>query len=221
MDKAVIYGAGDFGQLLCHHLRKTPGCPQPGAFVVGRQWLAEKSCMGLPVTAAEDMQQDYPPGEWAVYLCVGYTRMNRARAEVLGWLTAAGYPLPNYIHPAAMVDAAVLGAGNIILQGVVVDAFTTLGDGNVLYPAALVAHHCEVGSFNYLAVNACVAGHATLGNGCFIGAHATVRNGVTLGSHVLVGAGAYASCNAEDGAVIVPARSRILQNKTSDDFEVL
>jgi acetyltransferase-like isoleucine patch superfamily enzyme len=51
---------------------------------------------------------------------------------------------------------------------------------------------------------------------CFIGLNSTIGNGVTIAKENLIGAGSVVIKNTLDEAVIVPARSTLLNKKSSE-----
>ncbi len=93
-----------------------------------------------------------------------------------------------------------------------------IGKGNHFEMGVTVSHDCKIGDFNFFAPGAVLCGDIKIGKGSFIGANSTLRNSITIVDYVLVGAGAYVDRSIASEKVIVPSRSMILDNKTSEDF---
>jgi sugar O-acyltransferase (sialic acid O-acetyltransferase NeuD family) len=217
MKKAFIFGQNDFAELLLHHIKHTADEPEICGFTVNNNYMLQPSqeFCGLPVISFENIVKDYPPGEYGIYVCVGYKHMNEGRRKVYKNLEDMGFSILSYIHPSAHIDVPKIGKGTIALQNVIIDAMCDIGKGNIFYPGSLLSHHCSIGNFNFFAVKSCIAGHVKIGDGCFFGAHSTVKNGISLGDQTLVGANAYVDKDTEPRTVVVPSRSFILEGKSS------
>lgn len=172
----------------------------------------------LPLVDFETLEEHFPPDEYGLYICMGYTHMNSVRERIFSQALAKGYEILNYIHPAAMVETDDIGIGNIILPGAIIEPFCKIGDGNIFKSGAHLAHHSTVKNYNFFAVESSVAGKVSIDNNCFFGNNCTVRDGVHIADRTLVGAGCYISNDTQADGVYVPARSVYLQNKKSIDF---
>ena len=216
MNKAVIFGATDFSELILAHLQRDSRAPEIAAFAVGRDFLgAREQFCGLPLIAAENLPDEFPPEDCGVYVTLGYRGMNAGRRLVFERLRAAGYRLMSYVHPSARLEGATIGEGIIALANVTVDDFCVLGDGNIFQIGVLAAHHTVMGDFNFFAPGACVTGQVRIGHNCFFGANSTIRNGLTIGDRSLVGAGAYVDRDTAPDSVVVPPRSVLLEGRGS------
>ena len=188
------------------------------AFAVDRDHIKEPSMLGRPVIALEDMAALYPPSSHCVVNSIGYNHMNRVRGRVSSFCRESGYILPGFVHPSADLSADLKYGSNLIaMQGVVVEPCTKIGDDVVMWAGCYVGHHSVLGDRIYVGPRAAVGGTVTIGDNAFIGMNASVRSKIRIGARALVGAGSFVSQDLADGAVIVPARSVIL-DKTSDGF---
>lgn len=131
---------------------------------------------------------------------------NTLRARVaadlaLDWLTI--------VHPGAWVhDTVMLGAGAVILAGVVVQPDTVLSEHVILNTSATVDHDGRIRAFAHIVPCAHLAGNVSVGEGAFVGVSAAVITGVTIGDWAVLGAGAVAveDIPPRSTAVGVPAR---------------
>ena len=71
---------------------------------------------------------------------------NALRVQLIQKLTAVGYQLPVFIHPAAVVSrSAGLGAGSVVLPFAFVGANVRVGVGCLLNAGAVVDHDAALG----------------------------------------------------------------------------
>lgn len=219
-----IYGTTDLAENL-FYLLSEDGVKITG-FVVERKYITDEcrtilfkdETRNLPVIPFEELEAHYKKQEIAIYLCIGYTNMNRVRREKFLEIKKRGYRIENYIHRTACVETDQLGEGNLIFEQAYIGMYATLGNGNIVYPKALIAHHTKVGDFNYFAISASTAGHVAVGDENFLGNNATTKDKITIGNGNLIGANAYVQHDLLDGNVVVPERSIILKDKKPTDF---
>ena len=176
--------------------------------------------IGLPIVPFETLEKHYPPEEYGILICIGYSQMNAVRERIFREVRAKGYTILSYTHPSATVLADALGEGTIVMERALIGAFVTMGVGNIVYPGAHIAHDAMIGDFNFFSISCVVAGHVKIDDHCFIGANCTVKNGIRISKYTLVGAGCYLSRDSEPYGVYVPERSVHLQGKDSRDFQL-
>lgn len=219
-----IYGTTDLAENLFYLLTED-GIEIEG-FVVDRKYISDQyktfiiknKTIKLQVIPWEDMEEQYKREEVAMYLCIGYTRMNCARREKFEEIKKRGYRIENYVHKTACVETDKMGEGNLIFEQAYVGMYAELGDGNIVYPKALIAHHTKVGDFNYFAISVSVAGHVIISDENFFGNNATTKDKIVIGSGNLIGANSYVRRDLSDENVIVPMQSVILMDKKPTDF---
>ena len=142
--------------------------------------------------------------------------MNKNRRIIWQQVRDQGYKFISYISDDATVEPDSIGEGNIILPGCVIQPFVTIGNFNIFESGCVVCHHSVIDDFCFFAPSVSLAGHTKVGQGSFWGNNSASKNGISVGRHVLVGAGAYVSVNLEDSQVLVPGRSLILENNSSE-----
>ncbi len=219
-----IYGTTDLAENL-FYLLSEDGI-EITAFVVERKYISDEyktislknECRRLQVIPFEELETNYKKEEIAIYLCIGYTDMNRARREKFMEIKKRGYRIENYIHKTAFVETDKLGEGNLIFEQTYIGMYAELGNGNIVYPKALIAHHTKVGDFNYFAISASLAGHVSVSDENFFGNNSTTKDKIVIGSRNLIGANAYVQRDLSDENVMVPERSVILRGKKPTDF---
>lgn len=168
----------------------------------------------------ENLENMFPPSQYSVFICIGYSNMNAGRKDAYQRIIEKGYQVSTYIHPTALVQTEDIGEGCLVFENVTIGAYCSVGVGNIFYPCSHVAHHTHIGDFNFFAVSCSVAGHVTVRNQCFLGNNCTTKNGIVLMDKTLVGASAYLAWDTAIGDVVVPPRSFKLENTFSSDIRI-
>ncbi len=134
---------------------------------------------------------------------------NPARSEVASWLTENGFTLVTAVHPHAQIARGVrIGAGTVIMAGVVVNSDTRIGSNVIINTKASIDHDCTVGDGAHIAPGATLCGTVFVGDGTFICAGATIIPNVSIGRDVVVGAGSTVIRNVPDGVLVVGSPAR-------------
>jgi sugar O-acyltransferase (sialic acid O-acetyltransferase NeuD family) len=187
--RLLIVGTGMQAEETVYYLG-TLGGHEVEAFLLDPDYLKEPAFLGRPVLGFDEAARRFPPATHALFVAIGMTAMAARKRWFLA-ARAAGYEMPNYVHPSASVARnVVLGANTIVKDLSVVSPFVTLGDDLILCPQVNVSHHARLGSHGFYAPGAIVSGAAVVGEQCFIGAGAIVRDRVTIGDGCVIGAGA-------------------------------
>ncbi|MCD8155617.1 MAG: hypothetical protein LUF78_13215 [Clostridiales bacterium] len=217
MKEIVVFGTGDFSDVVSHVLKNKLG-RMPAAYTVHRKYLSGTSCHSVPLVALEELAEKYPPGEYEVVLALIGRRMFDQRAAAAQILWEMGYHLANVVDPSAEVDSEELGEGNIILAHTSIEAHCRIGNGNIIWQNVVMPHHNQVGNFNNLAPSVSLSGYSAVGSHCFVGNNVCIKNRVRVEDYTYIGAGAYVQRAPVSGSVLVPGRSYVLDGKTGFDF---
>lgn len=218
MKKLVVIGNGPYSEMM-HKYAELTEFGQVVAYAVDEQYIQAHEINGKPVIALQELEAVYSCKDIMLLMGIGYKNMGEIRAQVFQKCKNLGFRFINYIHPTAIISKdVVMGEGNNILEGVILEAGVRIGDANLLFGGSMIAHDTVIGSFNTLSVKAVAAGCTVIGSHCFLGASSVVRDHVVFQDYVLLGASAYGFKSMEKYAVVEPARSVIVQNKKSIDF---
>ncbi len=129
------------------------------------------------------------PGCGAV-LGVGKLAASLRRAHLQKQIEGIGFAFPVISSPDAVVNIEVaLGAGTVVLDGVVINVGAVVGRACILNTHCTVEHDCRLGDDVHIAPGATVSGGVSVGSGSMIGAGATVIHGLTICEGCMIGAG--------------------------------
>ncbi len=218
MKKIILIGNSSYTDMLRYYLENDAN-RQVVAYAVEKEFLNGNVKNGLPVLDIEQLPFIFNNNQYSVIIGIGYTKMNHVRKKLYERCVQMGYYIENFIHSTAIVDKNLkIGEGNIFLERVIIGPNCKIGDANIFFMGSVIAHDDIIGNYNFFSINAAIAGFINIGDNCFFGVNAAVKNGLNVPSDVLVGASAYLSYKIEQGQVLTPPRSIILDNKNSIDF---
>lgn len=216
MKKAIIFGLGDFAEVAFVYLRDDSPF-EVVAFTVDRQFADSGNAMGVPTIAFEELPDHYPPGDTAMFLGIGFSKVNAARTSVYRRCKTAGYALPSYVSSRAARSAETsIGEACFIFEDNVIQPFVTIGDNCVLWSGNHIGHHSRIGSNVFVASHAVVSGRCSIGDNCFLGVNATLRDGVTVGANAVVGAGALVLHDVPEGAVLKGSETPLYERRSDE-----
>lgn len=189
-------------------------------FSVHSKYITDSHFMGLPVSAFENIQKDYPPSEYQAFVAVGYNKMNTIRESLYNQCKAQGYVLPNYISSkCSFLTKEPIGDNNLILEDNTIQPFVKIGSNNVFWSGNHVGHDCNFGDHNFITSHVVISGFVKVKNNCFLGVNATIRDAITIENETLIAAGAIIMKDTVEKGVYVPARSTLLE-KRSDELTI-
>jgi sugar O-acyltransferase (sialic acid O-acetyltransferase NeuD family) len=214
MAKLIIIGAGVTARM-AHYYFTHDSDHQVEAFAVTREYLKGKEFLGLPVVAFEDIVRIYPPAEYCAFVALGYSKMNKPRAEKYAETKALGYRLVNYISSrCSFLTQMPIGDNCLILEDNTIQPFVTIGNDVTLWSGNHIGHDVIIEDHCYLTSHVVVSGFTHIHPYCFIGVNATLRNAITVARETLIGAGAVIMKDTEEQGVYLPERAKLFKMKS-------
>lgn len=140
---------------------------------------------------------------------IGPSGSRREVVRRLGRLGVSTERYATYVARSVRVGSTShVGAGSILLDGVVVTADARIGRHVVVMPNCVVTHDDVLEDFATLTSGVALAGGVRVGEGAYIGMNATVRQGLSIGTGATVGMGAVVLSDIPAGETWagVPAR---------------
>jgi sugar O-acyltransferase (sialic acid O-acetyltransferase NeuD family) len=210
MKPLVLFGVGAVARM-AHYLWTNDSPREVVACTVDRDFLSEEARFGLPVVPFDEVVNRYPPGDFDMFVAVGYSRMNRYRAERFRQAKDLGYALPSYVSSRATIwPDLVLGENCFVMEDALVQPFVIIGDDVILWSACNIGHESVIGDHCFVASHAVIAGLVNVEPNCFIGANSTIRDGITIGRECVIGAGAVVMKSTEARGVYAAPRAQQL-----------
>lgn len=213
--KVIIFGLEPLSSVACYALTHDSPHEVVG-FTVNAAWLRATTFHDKPVVPFENLEEQFPPGEHALLIPLGWTQCNKLRAARYAESKSRGYSFVTYISSSATVWPDLrIGENCMVYERAVVRPFARIGNNCMLGAGAVVSHHSTIGDHVYMGAHAVVAGATTIGERCVLGVNSTVIDGIAVRPGCFVAAGAVVTADTEpDGMYLgMPARRRPLPEK--------
>jgi sugar O-acyltransferase (sialic acid O-acetyltransferase NeuD family) len=203
----VLFGTGDFARVAHVYLRDDSP-HEVAAFTVHGDYADGPDFQGLPLVPFEELEQRYPPDSYAMFVAIGFSKVNQSRAALYEECKARGYELASYVSSQAMVSAETrIGDNCFVFEANVVQPFVTIGDDVILWSGNHIGHDATIRDHCFIASHVVVSGNVTIGERCFVGVNATFRDGVTVAPDCVIGAGAAIMKDTIEGGVYAGPRT--------------
>ncbi len=207
MERVVVFGNGDFAQVVDFYL-SADSSYDVVAFTVNNEYIHEPTFCGKPVVPFENLLQSHPPNEYRMFVAVGFSKVNRVRADLYAQCKDNGYQLISYVNSRATYWGELnIGDNCFIFENNVIQPFVTIGNNVAIWSGNHLGHHCTVGDHCFITSHTVISGRATIGASSFIGVNATIGDHVTVGRECVIGAGALILKDTDHRAVFKGAKS--------------
>ena len=206
MTELLLVGASGLAREVLTLLRNRPE-DAPVGILDDLPVLHGSSVDGVPVLGGLDQITHHPAAR--ILICVG---RGDARARIADRLLGLGVTEARYarlVHPSVEVpDNCLVGAGSIVLAGVVLTADVVLGRHTVVMPNVTLTHGDRVEDFATVCAGVTLGGNVSVGASAYLGMNAAVRERVRIGRGAVLGMGSVVLENVPDREtwVGVPAR---------------
>ncbi|WP_158883521.1 acetyltransferase [Rhodanobacter sp. L36] len=216
----VLIGAGEFAQIACEYFAHDSD-RDVVAFSVDRKYLAQQELAGRPVIAYENIEQNYPPSDFDVFVAIPASELNRVRTRFYRDAKSRGYQFATYISTRAFVwRNAEVGENSFIFEGNVIQPFVEIGNNCILWSGNHVGHRTVVRDHVFVASHAVISGYCDVGESSFIGVNATFNDHVKVAADNIIGAGALVTRDTEPGRIYVGSPARAVPDKSSLDVRL-
>lgn len=214
--RAVIFGVGDFARIAAVYLREDSSYSVE-AFTVHSEYIDSEQLLGIPVVPFETLPKTHPPGSHEMLVAIGFSGVNRRRAEVYEQCKQLGYRFLTYVHSSVKhFPESHIGENCFIFEENVIQPFVTIGNNVILWSGNHVGHDVTVGDHCFIASHAVISGNASIGPYTFVGVNATFRDGVQVGPRNVIGAAAVIMKDTEEGDVYSVRGTEAISRKSWD-----
>jgi sugar O-acyltransferase (sialic acid O-acetyltransferase NeuD family) len=142
-------------------------------------------------------------------VCIGSGKGRRAVVRRLAELGVGDERYATIVDRAVRVpESCSVGAGSILLAGVVLTADATVGRHVVAMPNVTITHDDVIEDYATLAAGVSLGGGVRIGEAAYLGMNASIRQNQRVGRDVVVGMGSVVVADVPDAEVWagVPAR---------------
>ena len=217
MSKVVIFGTGSMAEVV-HYYLSEQSPHEVVAFTAHGDRIEQNEFQGLPVVPYEGIVDTHPPADFAMYVAVGYAKVNQVRADVFADAKSRGYSLISYVSPrCTRIGEFPIGENCFIFEDNTLQPFVTIGDNVIMWSGNHIGHHSTIGDHCFITSHVVVSGHCRVGERSFLGVNATLRDNIQIGEACVIGAGALIMKSTRDREVYVGERTKKFA-KTSDEI---
>lgn len=155
---------------------------------------------GAQVLGPIESVKAYP--EAKILVCAG---RGSVRERIVARLSVLGVSPTRYAtaaHPSVEIpEGCKVGAGSIVLGGVVMTTAVTLGQHVVVMPNVVLTHDCALDDYATVCAGVALGGNVVVERGAYLGMNASVREGVTVGTGAILGMGSVLLKNLPAGQI--------------------
>lgn len=208
-EKAIIVGAGTYGQVYAAYLKDEY---QIIGFIDDDLSLRDTEINNIKVLGDFEYLLNQIDKNINVFVPIGN---NHVRANLLKKLMENGFNTPNFIHKNTHIHSSVkIGKCVYILPGTNIMPYTSIGDFVLISMGVNIAHHTIVDNACFFSQGSNIGASIHFKNYVFCGIASTVMTGVkTVGVNSLIGAGAVIIRDVADGATVVGNPGKIIKIK--------
>ena len=215
MQKIVIFGTGDLDQRIFYYLKNSED--EVVAFSANKSNIESDKLLGLPVVGFENVEKEYPPEEFSMFIALAYSEMNKKRRKFFDEAKNKGYELYSYIHPSTKIwDEFEMGENCFILAENIIQPFVKIGDNVLIGSNNLISHNTIIEDNCFLTSNITLGGHITIGANSFVGLSATINQRVKIGEECIIGAGTLITKDVNDKEVYAENSSKKLPQPSDE-----
>ncbi len=210
MDKLVIWGASGHARVVADIIRLQGEYEILGFIDNIHPERHRTDFCGAQILGGEE-QLDKILDQGVRHILLGFGDC-AARLKLSEKVKSMGFHLATAIHPSAiMASDATIGAGTVVVGGVVINPGCTIGENVILNTSSSVDHDCMIGDGAHICPGAHLAGKVTIGRGTWIGIGACVIDHISIGTSVLIGAGAVVVKDIPDHVVAYGNPARVIR----------
>lgn len=190
MKKVVLFGNGPIASAVYFMLTHESPYEIAG-FTVDSQYIKGDKLFDLPVVPFTQVESAYPPTEYNMIIAVGYTRVNKLRAERYCQANAKGYQLISHISSTVIRTPGIeVGENCIVFANSIISAHVKIGNNVIVGAGTIIGHDCVINDHCFIGDHVTVGGGTTIGSYSFLGMSSTVRNKINVAKECVIGAGA-------------------------------
>jgi sugar O-acyltransferase (sialic acid O-acetyltransferase NeuD family) len=188
--QVVVFGAGQWAEL-AHFYLTHDSSHEVVAFTVDRDYMDQGLFKGLPVVPYDEIEGQYPPRAFSLFIPMSFKKMNHVRAQKYDDAIARGYALISYVSSKATTfPGFVCGHNCFILEDNTIQPFVTIGNDVVMWSGNHIGHHTVIKDHVTITSQVVISGCCTVESFCFFGVNATIRDETVIARETLVGMGA-------------------------------
>ncbi|NDP28797.1 MAG: acetyltransferase [Flavobacterium sp.] len=201
--KVIIFGKGELAELANFYFTNDSNY-EVCAFTLDKEYIDSDSYLSLPVLAFDELEINYPPQEYELFVAIGYSNLNQNRKSKYEQAKSKGYTLASYVSSkSSSWPGLQVGENTFIMEDNTIMPFCKIGNNVLVWVNSILAHHMVVMDHVTITSHCAIGGNVIIEEQVFIGLNASIRNNVTIGKGAIIGASANVVKNVENYAVMM------------------
>jgi sugar O-acyltransferase (sialic acid O-acetyltransferase NeuD family) len=153
--------------------------------------MTGETFLDLPVVGFDEVVDRYPPSRFSMFVAIGYSRMNKVRADRYRLARETGYELITYVSTRATTwPGLVIGDNCFVMEDVILHPFVEIGNDNIIWSGSHIGHGSVIEDHCFVSSRTAISGNVAVESNCFFGTNSTIRDRITIARETVVGAGA-------------------------------
>lgn len=191
--RLIIVGAGELAMIAYEYFTYDSDYEVCG-FAVERDYIESTTLYELPIVPLEDVQQQFPPSGFDVFVAIPASQLNRLRTRLYQSVKEKGYTCATYISSRAFVwRNAEIGENCFIFENNTVQPFVKIGNNVILWSGNHIGHRSVIEDNCFISSHVVVSGYCRIGESCFLGVNSTLNDHVTVARDCIVASGSLVS----------------------------
>ena len=207
MKKVVIFGTGPFAEVIYFYL-KNDSKYKIAAFTSNKKYIKTKKLFDLPIVPYEEIEKEYPPEKFDMFIAIGYSNNNKVREKFFLDSKKRGYNLISYINSKAIIwEKEKIGENCFILENNVIQPFVKIGNNVIIWSGNHIGHHSIIDQNCFISSHVVISGNVRIKKNCFLGVNSTIRDEIEISPYCIIGAGTIILKNTKANEVFAASNS--------------
>jgi sugar O-acyltransferase (sialic acid O-acetyltransferase NeuD family) len=215
--KIIVFGTSDFANLVSYYLKNDSNY-EIAAYTVDAKFNKEKIFLGMPVINFEEIQEEYPPEEYGMFIAIGYQKLNKTRENKFIAAKAKGYKLISYVSSKNIVwHDFETGENCFIMEGNIIQFSVKIKDNVILGIGNRIGHNVTIEANCFITSGVMIGGYCKIKKNTFIGLNSSIRDKIIIEENNILGAGCIVLKKTEKNSSYLTSSTP----KTSADYRFI
>jgi sugar O-acyltransferase (sialic acid O-acetyltransferase NeuD family) len=210
MVDVILFGLDKFAEVVYYYfIHDSPY--KIVAFTADQKYIDGNQKFGIPVIPFEEIEKKYPPSKFKMFIAIGYSNVNKNRAEKYFEAKQKGYELISYVCSKSVVWDPIIGDNCFIFENQTIQPYVKIGNNVVLWSGNHIGHHGQIGDHCFITSHVVISGSVIIEPYCFLGVNSTIRDGIRIKQRCVIGAGALITKDTIENGVYYGPQANILK----------
>ncbi len=217
--KLIIVGAGEFANIAYEYFTYDSEYEVHG-FIAEKKFITKKRFNGLPVSAFENIKENYPANEYKLFIAIPALDLNHTRKRLYLTAKKMGYSFVSYVSSKAFVwRNAKIGENCFIFENNTIQPFVKVGNNVIIWSGNHIGHRTKINDHVFISSHVVISGFCNIGSGSFLGVNSTFNDETSIGNDCLLASGSLINKKfTSKNKVYVGVPANEIPNKNAKDI---